>query len=179
MTYIGGGLFLIAYLPPLVRVHLGRRLRRTLGVLSYHFPLYSFETEDFTEAGARLATRDSVFAPGGAVDIRAHNCAWLSRGCWALYACTVLLSTEPSLFLFSLPLPSFCFCFFSDFGNKFLLWSLKVEIILLLSPTRWNHRRVLRARLKSCPWYSSPPSTSPSSRSDRILFDEGSAHMDK
>lgn len=176
---IGRGLFLTAHLPPRVHVHSGRRLRRPLGVLSYHFPLYSFGTEVFIEAGAGLAASDPVFAPGGAVAIRAHNCAWLSRVCQALYACTVLLFTEPFLSFLS-PYLFLLFLFFSLIsGNKFLLWSLKIEILLLLSPTCWNHRHVLRARLKSCPWYPSPPSMSPPSSSERILFDEGNADMDK
>lgn len=152
-----------------------------MGVLSYHFPLYSFETEAFTIKLVQGWWPAILSLP--LVDTGAHNCAWLSHGCWVFMLAWRSYPLS-HISLFSLHLPTFCFCFcfsgffFSDFGNKFLLWSLKIEILLLQSPVCQNHRCALSAKLKSCPWYPSPLSTSPSS-SERILFDEGNAHIDK
>jgi hypothetical protein len=60
-----------------------------------------------------------------------------------------------------------------------LIWSLKIEILLLQSPVCWNHRCALPARLKSSPCYPSPMGTSPPSSSERISFDEGNADIHK
>lgn len=111
-------IFLTARLPPWVHVCSGRRLRRTLGVLSYHFPLYSFETEAFTIKLVQGWWPAILSLP--LVDTGAHNCAWLSHGCWVFMLAWRSYPLS-HLSLFSLHLPTFCFCFcFSGFFSLIL-----------------------------------------------------------
>lgn len=109
-----------------------------------------------------------------------HMDAGLSLLAWCSYPLRPpSLYALPSSLSLSLPFVFVFGFFFSDFGNKFLIWSLKIEILLLQSPVCWNHRCALPARLKSSPCYPSPMGTSPPSSSERISFDEGNADIHK